>query len=132
MLLLTALLFSKSLIDVGKALAYRLGWWKPKKMIDPEKKKRKQLAKEKGRGKRVAVIGGGSSGITVAKCLMDDGHEAVVFEKSGVIGGNWAFNEKEGHSSIYESIVINTSKENMCFSDFPFPKDLPYYLPHPG
>lgn len=41
------------------------------------------------RKKFVAVIGGGPSGVAAAKCLMDDGHEVVLFEKAGCVGGNW-------------------------------------------
>ena len=31
-------------------------------------------------------------------------------------------------TSIYRSLVTNTSKEMMCFSDFPMPADYPNYL----
>uniref|UniRef100_A0A3B5Q5S6 Flavin-containing monooxygenase n=1 Tax=Xiphophorus maculatus TaxID=8083 RepID=A0A3B5Q5S6_XIPMA len=31
-------------------------------------------------------------------------------------------------SSIYRSLVVNTSKEMMCFSDFPMPDDYPNYM----
>lgn len=33
-----------------------------------------------------------------------------------------------GRASIYRSLVANTSKEMMCFSDFPMPADYPNYL----
>lgn len=33
-------------------------------------------------------------------------------------------------SSIYRSLVCNTSKEIMCFSDFPMPADYPNYMHH--
>lgn len=33
-----------------------------------------------------------------------------------------------GRSSIYHSLVVNTSKEMMCFSDFPMPADYPNYM----
>ncbi|XP_010179964.1 PREDICTED: dimethylaniline monooxygenase [N-oxide-forming] 5, partial [Mesitornis unicolor] len=32
---------------------------------------------------------------------------------------------EEGQASIYRSVIINTSKEMMCFSDFPIPEDFP-------
>lgn len=35
-----------------------------------------------------------------------------------------------GRASIYRSLVANTSKEMMCFSDFPMPADFPNYLHH--
>lgn len=31
-------------------------------------------------------------------------------------------------SSIYRSLVVNTSKEMMCYSDFPMPADYPNYM----
>ena len=35
---------------------------------------------------------------------------------------------EEGRASIYRSVIINTSKEMMCFSDFPIPEDFPNYM----
>lgn len=37
---------------------------------------------------------------------------------------------EEGRASIYRSVIINTSKEMMCFSDFPIPDDFPNYMHH--
>lgn len=31
-------------------------------------------------------------------------------------------------ASIYRSVIINTSKEMMCFSDFPIPDHFPNYM----
>ncbi|XP_063200138.1 flavin-containing monooxygenase 5-like isoform X1 [Chroicocephalus ridibundus] len=35
---------------------------------------------------------------------------------------------EEGRASIYRSVIINTSKEMMCFSDFPIPDHFPNYM----
>lgn len=35
---------------------------------------------------------------------------------------------EEGRASIYQSVVINTSKEMMCFSDYPIPDHYPNYM----
>lgn len=35
---------------------------------------------------------------------------------------------EDGRASIYESVVTNTSKEMMCYSDFPIPEDYPNFL----
>ncbi|XP_025043403.2 flavin-containing monooxygenase 5-like [Pelodiscus sinensis] len=80
--------------------------------------------------KRIAVIGGGSSGLCAIKCCLDDGLEPTCFESSEDIGGLWRFKEnpEEGRASIYKSVIINTSKEMMCFSDFPIPEDYPNYM----
>ncbi|XP_042730033.1 flavin-containing monooxygenase 5-like [Lagopus leucura] len=82
--------------------------------------------------RRVAIIGGGSCGLCAIKACLDEGLEPVCFERSGDIGGLWRFEEKpeEGRASIYRSVIINTSKEMMCFSDFPIPDDFPNYMHH--
>ncbi|XP_067273300.1 flavin-containing monooxygenase 5-like [Pseudorasbora parva] len=80
--------------------------------------------------KRVAVIGGGTSGLTCIKCCLDEGLEPVCFETSDDIGGLWRFKETPDpdRASIYYSLIINTSKEMMCFSDFPIPSHFPNYM----
>ncbi|KAI4892566.1 hypothetical protein NFI96_024726 [Prochilodus magdalenae] len=82
--------------------------------------------------RRVAVIGAGVSGLTCIKCCLDEGLEPVCFESSDDIGGLWKFKEKPepGRSSVYRSLVTNTSKEMMCFSDFPMPAHYPNYMTH--
>nr|XP_056699984.1 flavin-containing monooxygenase 5-like [Euleptes europaea] len=82
--------------------------------------------------KRVAVIGGGSSGLCSIKCCLDEGLDPVCFESSEDIGGLWRFKEnpEEDRASIYKSVIINTSKEMMCFSDFLIPDDYPNYMPN--
>ncbi|XP_038855462.1 flavin-containing monooxygenase 5-like isoform X2 [Salvelinus namaycush] len=81
---------------------------------------------------RVAVIGAGPSGLTSIKSCLDEGLEPTCFESSDDIGGLWRFKEtpEPGRSSIYRSLVVNTSKEMMCFSDFPMPADYPNYMLH--
>lgn len=32
-------------------------------------------------------------------------------------------------SALYHALVTNSSKEMMCYSDYPFPKDCPPYIP---
>jgi dimethylaniline monooxygenase (N-oxide forming) len=79
---------------------------------------------------RVAVIGAGACGIAAAKALADAGLSFVCFEKSDRVGGNWVFKNKNGVSSAYRSLHINTSRERMQFRDFPMPKDYPDYPRH--
>ena len=45
--------------------------------------------------KRIAVVGGGISGIAAANVLQQSGHRVTVFEKSGSIGGVWAVSYPE-------------------------------------
>ncbi|XP_060772055.1 flavin-containing monooxygenase 5-like [Neoarius graeffei] len=82
--------------------------------------------------RRVAVIGAGCAGLTSIKCCLDEGLEPVCFDSSDDIGGLWRFKEtlETERSSMYRSLVVNTSKEMMCFSDFPMPAHFPNYMQH--
>lgn len=37
-------------------------------------------------------------------------------------------NPESDRASIYHSVIINTSKEMMCYSDFPIPAHFPNYM----
>ncbi|XP_068096027.1 flavin-containing monooxygenase 5-like [Hyperolius riggenbachi] len=80
--------------------------------------------------KKVAVIGAGASGLVAIKCCLDEGLEPTCFERTEDIGGLWRFKEnpEEGRASIYKSVIINTSKEMMSYSDFPIPEDFPNFM----
>jgi thioredoxin reductase len=79
---------------------------------------------------RACIIGAGSSGIAAAKAL----HEADVpfdcIEASDRVGGNWVFDNRNGMSSAYEGLYINTSRDRMQYSDFPMPKSYPDFPHH--
>jgi dimethylaniline monooxygenase (N-oxide forming) len=76
------------------------------------------------------VIGAGSSGIAAAKALHQRGFEFDCFEKSDRVGGNWVFQNRNGMSSAYRSLHINTSRDRMQFRDFPMPTSLPDFPHH--
>lgn len=80
--------------------------------------------------KRVAIIGAGCSGLTAIKCCVDEGLEPVCFERTSNLGGLWRYTEnvKDGQGSVMRSTVINTSKEMMCYSDYPIPKEYPNFM----
>ena len=78
----------------------------------------------------VCVIGAGSSGIAAAKTLYERGIPFDCFEKSDQVGGNWVFGNRNGMSSAYRSLHINTSRERMEYSDFPMPKSYPDFPHH--
>ncbi|KAM3620640.1 uncharacterized protein V6R79_026327 [Siganus canaliculatus] len=80
--------------------------------------------------RRVAVIGGGASGLVSIKSCLDEGLEPVCFESSNDIGGLWRFKEnpESNRASIYQSVIINTSKEMTSFSDFPIPAHYPNFM----
>ena len=77
-----------------------------------------------------AIIGAGSSGLTVLKGLLEAGLPAVCFERGSKVGGNWVFDNDNQQSRIYRSLRINTSRDRMQFSDFPMPADYPDYASH--
>jgi len=76
------------------------------------------------------VIGAGPSGITAAKNLLDEGHDVVVYDLGSEVGGNWVFNESIGHSSVFETTHIISSRTLSEYADFPMPKDYPDYPSH--
>ena len=78
----------------------------------------------------VAVIGAGSSGIAAIKALHEHGFDVTGFEASDRVGGNWVFGNRNGMSSNYQSLHINTSRERMEYPDFPMPKSLPDFPHH--
>lgn len=80
--------------------------------------------------KKVCVIGAGPSGITAAKNLLDEGLDVKVFDFGSDVGGNWVFNEKEGHSSVFETTHIISSRTLSQYEDFPMPEDYPDYPSH--
>ncbi|KAL2911759.1 hypothetical protein HK105_208762 [Polyrhizophydium stewartii] len=84
--------------------------------------------------KRVAVLGAGASGLAALKECLAEGLDVVCFDQEPQLGGLWRYvparDGDDPHSSLYESTVINTSKDMLAFSDFPVPKDWPTFMPH--
>jgi dimethylaniline monooxygenase (N-oxide forming) len=78
----------------------------------------------------VCIIGAGSSGIAGAKVLHEKGVPFVCYEKSDRVGGNWVFGNRNGMSSSYSTLHINTSRERMEYSDYPMPKTFPDFPHH--
>ncbi|CAJ1064660.1 dimethylaniline monooxygenase 5-like [Notolabrus celidotus] [Xyrichtys novacula] len=81
---------------------------------------------------KVLVIGAGISGLTSIKACLEEGLEPTCFESSHDLGGLWRFKEKPepGRANIYNSVVMNSSKEMTAFSDFPPPAELPNNMHH--
>nr|XP_010952163.2 flavin-containing monooxygenase 5-like [Camelus bactrianus] len=79
--------------------------------------------------RQTAVIGAGISGLGATKCCLDEDLEPTCSERNDDIGGLWKFQKStsEKMPSIYKLVTINTSKEMMCFSDFPIPDHFPNY-----
>ena len=80
--------------------------------------------------KNVCVIGAGPSGITAAKNLLDEGLQVTVYDAGKEVGGNWVFNENEGHSSVFETTHIISSRTLSEYEDYHMPSDYPDYPSH--
>ncbi|XP_025079861.1 LOW QUALITY PROTEIN: dimethylaniline monooxygenase [N-oxide-forming] 5-like [Pomacea canaliculata] len=80
--------------------------------------------------KRVAIIGGGVSGLVATKSCIEEGLDPTCFEQRDSVGGLWAFEDKvqDNLSCCMWSTTMNTSKEMSCFSDFLMPKESPNFL----
>ncbi|KAB0404828.1 hypothetical protein E2I00_005513 [Balaenoptera physalus] len=80
--------------------------------------------------KGLAIVGAGVSGLASIWCCLEEELEPTCSARSNDVGGLWQFsdNEEEGRASIYQSVFINSSKEMMCFPDFPYPDDYPNYM----
>jgi cation diffusion facilitator CzcD-associated flavoprotein CzcO len=82
-------------------------------------------------GKRVCVIGAGPCGLTALKNLLQAGcRDAVCYEESGHIGGNWAFTDDPQRASVYASAHSISSRRLSSFDDFPMPSDYPEFPSH--
>ncbi|XP_072504766.1 flavin-containing monooxygenase 3 [Notamacropus eugenii] len=81
-------------------------------------------------GKKVAIIGAGVSGLASIRACLEEGLEPTCFERSDDVGGLWKFSDhaEEGRGSIYKSVFTNSSKEMMCFPDFPYPDNYPIFM----
>ncbi|GFN88429.1 dimethylaniline monooxygenase [n-oxide-forming] [Plakobranchus ocellatus] len=79
---------------------------------------------------RVAIVGAGACGLTAIKCCLDEGITPVCFERTDHKGGLWHYTDQpfEGQACVMKSTVINTSKEMMCYSDYPIPAHFPNYM----
>lgn len=78
----------------------------------------------------IAIIGGGVSGLCMGKALRDRGLDFVIYELSDVLGGNWAFLNRNGMSSAYRSLHIDSSRYSITFDDFPMPDHFPDFPHH--
>ena len=80
--------------------------------------------------KRICIIGAGPSGITAIKNLSEAGLDIVAYDINKDVGGNWIFNEKEGHSSVFETTHIISSKSLSQYEDMPFGSEVSDYPSH--
>ncbi|KAI4647400.1 uncharacterized protein J4E79_010258 [Alternaria viburni] len=72
----------------------------------------------------VAVIGLGPAGLVALKNLREEGFHAIGFDRNDHVGGLWQYSEKE-QTSVMQTTTVNVSKERSCYTDFPYPDDVP-------
>ena len=80
--------------------------------------------------KKVAIIGAGPSGIAALKNFKDLGFDVTGFERCSGVGGNWRFDDPSGHSSVFETTHIISSKYTSFYEDFPLPETASDYPSH--
>jgi len=80
---------------------------------------------------RICIIGAGPSGITAAKNLLESGFgDITIYDRGRAVGGNWVFDAESGHSSVFETTHIISSRDYSQYEDFPMPEDYPDYPSH--
>ncbi|MEE2742413.1 MAG: NAD(P)-binding domain-containing protein [Bdellovibrionota bacterium] len=79
---------------------------------------------------KTCILGAGLSGLVTMKHFKQKGLPFECFEKGPQIGGNWNFQNKNGLSSIYRSLHINTSKKYLELEGYPIPQDMPDFPHH--
>lgn len=70
--------------------------------------------------KRVVIVGAGPCGLVALKEAVGCGHQAILFEKSGKLGGIFAT------AAAYPNLHLTITNWAMAFSDFPDPTRLRY------
>lgn len=72
---------------------------------------------------RVAVIGAGPCGLVALKTFVQDGFDAMLYERRDHIGGLWKYSADD-YISVADNTEFNSSKFRSALSDFPMPDDM--------
>lgn len=70
---------------------------------------------------RILVIGAGVSGLTSLAVLKRARFDVVCVDAASKVGGQW--------NSAYDTVVLNSSREEYCYPGFPYPPGTPEYPP---
>lgn len=78
---------------------------------------------------KIAIIGGGFSGIYALKYCIQEKLDCTLFEGTDSIGGRWKYNSKMP-GSIYKNTCSSSSLPFLHPTDFSFPDDTPEFPHH--
>ena len=78
---------------------------------------------------RAVVVGAGAAGLISARHLLREGLSVTVLEQSDRVGGIWTHHDVPG-CPIYDSLRTNLPSSVMGLSDWPFPEQVPSFMPH--
>jgi len=74
------------------------------------------------RSRRICVIGAGPGGLVMAKSLLEEGHQPVVYEAQDTLGGVWNL-KRDKQVGTYSTTRFQNSRDTSFFSDF-YPHDV--------
>jgi hypothetical protein len=90
-----------------------------------------EAGSDKAKIPRICVIGAGPSGIAAGRALLAAGlSDIAIYEQGDSVGGNWVFDPRPGHSSVYETAHAISSRRLSEYGEFPMPADYPDYPSH--
>ena len=76
------------------------------------------------------MVGAGPSGIAAVKNFADLGFDVTAFDVCAGVGGQWRFDDPAGHSSVFETTHIISSRTRSEYADYPLPPGTPDYPSH--
>lgn len=79
---------------------------------------------------KTAIIGAGPSGLAACKVLRDHDIPVTCYEAGDRVGGQWVLDNTSGTSACYRSVVSNTHRGIIHFSDFGPDSSEPDFLDH--
>ncbi|UAW64149.1 amino acid adenylation domain-containing protein [Mycoavidus sp. HKI] len=79
------------------------------------------------RRKRICVVGAGPGGLVMAKSLLEENHEPIVYESQQSLGGVWNLS-RDKVVGTYSTTRFQNSKDTSFFSDF-YPGDMEDMFP---
>jgi polyketide synthase PksJ len=78
--------------------------------------------------RRICVIGAGPGGLVMAKSLLEEGHQPVVYEAQDALGGVWNL-KRDKQVGTYSTTRFQNSRDTSFFSDF-YPEDISDTFPN--